>query len=79
MSALRERMSTVGGGLLMAVLAGLFAMAVNLGILRAAGDPTGPGRLGDSAPRAQVQGGGPPASTSVAPLSIGGSAVPEDD
>jgi hypothetical protein len=34
------------GGLVAALLAGLLAAGINFGILRAAGDPRGPGQLG---------------------------------
>jgi hypothetical protein len=76
MNAVRERMWTLAGALLVALFAGLMALAVNVGILRAAGDPRGPGRLGSSAASIRV--------ADIAPALAGrpmrpSAPVPEDD
>jgi hypothetical protein len=45
----RRHVAAIAGGVASVLVAGALAGAVNLGILRAAGSPKGPGRLSDTA------------------------------
>jgi hypothetical protein len=41
----RKSAFTIAGGIAVALVAGLVAVSINMGIMRASGDPAGPGRL----------------------------------
>jgi hypothetical protein len=41
----RKSAFTIAGGIVVALVAGLVAVSINMGIMRASGDPVGPGKL----------------------------------
>ena len=44
----RKSAVAIAGGVASALLAGVIALSINMGIMRASGDPSGPGKLGPS-------------------------------